>query len=311
MSASVQYYIRGVDGKIFGPVDTATLVDWARDSRIEPAFTVSRDRQNWLPAPRLAELEMNWLVETDPGTFYGPFNRAVVDNLNASGALPAKSRFYRLDDGSSSKDAQCEVGSELAGLTEENSRLNSALAAREKALVELEERFAKQAETTKKTIAFMEAKLAELTAAQTDAGKAAEAELAAAREEIYRARERAERAEANVAEAQERIRESEAKASRAESERETIEKRLSVAETELSDLRSQLEAVTRVTAPVRKDPAPAAEVVVVDVPPKSAPRFGAKGGAGGLAALEAAAARELAAAKKQGLNIGGIFGGRK
>ena len=35
------------------------------------------------------------------------------------------------------------------------------------------------------------------------------------------------------------------------------------------------------------------------------------GGAAGLAALEAAARRELASAKKQGISLGGIFGGKK
>lgn len=280
--AGEEYFIKGGDGKVFGPVAIGTLVEWARDSRVEPTFLVSRDRESWVPAPHVRELEMTWLVEASPGTFYGPFNRAVVDGLLSAGTLPRDVRTYELHTGRADAD---------------KARLEAALAAKTKAVEDLEARAAGQAETTRKTLAFLEAKLAEAAGARRDADKAAGAELAAAQDEIYRLRERCERAEAAAA--------AEGAA------REAADGKLAVAESELADLRSQLEAVTRVSA-VRTAEAVQPEVLVSDAPPpKSSPRFKGNGGAAGLAALEAAARRELAAAKRQGIGIGGIFGGRK
>jgi len=283
------WYVRGADDKLFGPIDTETLVNWARDSRIEPSFSVSKDREQWMPAPLMSELGMVWLVETEPGTFYGPFNRAVVDSLLEAGTLTKSARLYELDTGRAAA---------------ERTRLEVDLAAKTQALADLEARAAKQAETTKKTMAFMEAKLAELSGAQQSAASASDAELAAAREEIYAQRDRAEKAEAKAAEVL-------ARAEKAEAEVSACEKRLAVSETEITDLRQQLETVTRFTAvkSAPKSDVIRPEVVISDAPPpKAAPHFPGMGSSAGLAALEAAARRELAAAKKQGIGLGGLFG---
>ena len=284
-SESAEYYVRGADGKVFGPVDMATLVEWAGDSRIEPATAVSKDQSTWLAAPLVPELGMTWLVETALGTFYGPFSRKVVDGLIEAGTIPRDTRLYELDGGRSSA---------------ERTRLKAELEARDAALADLEKRFSAQAETTKKTMSFLEARVAELTRAQAEASKAAEADRAAEREEVFRTRERADAAEA--------------RALKAEAEREAMAKKLSVMETELSDLKAQLEAVTRLSPAAEAEGSGAVqpEVVISDAPPpRSAARFPGVGSSSGLAALEEAARRELASAKKYGISLGGIFGGKK
>ena len=305
------YYIRGGDGKVFGPVDMPTLVAWARDSRIEPSAAVSQDRESWRPAPHLAELAMEWLVETEPGTFYGPFHKDVVVQLKANGHLPANARLYRLDGApGETPAAPKEPDPECAKLAAECARLTGELEAKASALADLESRAAKQAETTQRTMAFMESKLAERAADV----ESVSSELAAARDEIYRIRERAERAEARVAEVESALGRAEADLASERAGRDALEKRLSVAETEREDVRAQLESVTRLTskaAPVVQSTALQPEVVIDDIPPRTAPRFAGKCAPAGLAALEAAAARELAAAKRQGFSIGGMFGGRK
>ncbi len=282
---NTEYYVRGADGKVFGPVDMATLVEWAGDSRIEPSTSISRDQTTWIAAPLMPELGMTWLVETEPGTFYGPFSRSVVDGLLSAGTIAHETRLYELDGGKSSA---------------ERTRLRAEIDAKAAALADLEKRFADQAETTKKTMAFMEAKVAELTRSQLEANKAANAEREAEREEVFRTRERAEAAEA--------------RAVQAEAARDAIAKKLSVMETELADLKAQLEAVTKFTAPVVAEGSEAIqpEVVISDAPPpRTAAHFPGVGSSAGLAALEAAARRELASAKKHGISIGGIFGGKK
>jgi len=89
------WYIRSEAGSVYGPAKLASLVAWAEEGRIEPSGFVSRDRHEWIPAPQLAELQMKWLVETEPGKIFGPFNRAVVIRLFKEGA-PAGAKAYRL-----------------------------------------------------------------------------------------------------------------------------------------------------------------------------------------------------------------------
>ena len=91
-----EWFVRTEDGRVYGPADVASLVAWAKDGRIEPSGFVSRDRLSWVPAQLMPELEMKWLVETEPGKVFGPFNRALVVSLFSRGAVPAGAKAYRL-----------------------------------------------------------------------------------------------------------------------------------------------------------------------------------------------------------------------
>ena len=93
-----EWYVRSAEGSVYGPTDRVSLVQWAREGRIDPSGYVSRDRKSWLQAPLMPDLEMTWVVETDPGKFYGPFNRAVVVRLAAAGSIPAGANIYRRHD---------------------------------------------------------------------------------------------------------------------------------------------------------------------------------------------------------------------
>ena len=96
MSDSREWFVRTEDGKVYGPADVGSLVSWAKDGRIEPSCFLSRDRINWTPAQLMQELEMEWLVETEPGKVYGPFNRALVISMFAAKSVPTSSKAYRL-----------------------------------------------------------------------------------------------------------------------------------------------------------------------------------------------------------------------
>ena len=91
-----EWFVRTADGSVYGPADVAALVSWAQDGRIEPTGFVSRDRLNWTPAQLMPELEMKWLVETEPGKVFGPFNRALVISLFARKSVPPEAKAYRL-----------------------------------------------------------------------------------------------------------------------------------------------------------------------------------------------------------------------
>ena len=96
MSNSGEWFVRTEDGNVYGPADVSTLVEWAKEGRVEPSCFLSRDRISWTPAQLVPELEMEWLVETEPGRVYGPFNRALVISMFATNAVPASSKAYRL-----------------------------------------------------------------------------------------------------------------------------------------------------------------------------------------------------------------------
>ena len=96
MADTEQWFIRTEDGKVYGPADVAALKEWAKDGRIEPSCFVSTDRITWTPAQLMPELEMKWLVETEPGKFFGPFHRQVVSRLFHDQQVPAHAKAYRL-----------------------------------------------------------------------------------------------------------------------------------------------------------------------------------------------------------------------
>jgi len=94
-----KWYVKNTAGKVFGPIELDALKKWVCDGRVEPLAGISTDLKNWMLAPLKAELEMNWIVENNPGQFYGPTHRLVVDDLIKSGTLNAGARFYVDDRG--------------------------------------------------------------------------------------------------------------------------------------------------------------------------------------------------------------------
>ena len=96
MSDIKEWYVKASDAKVYGPASSAQLVEWVRDGRIEPASLLSRDRISWVPAQTLECLEMKWIVETVPGKLFGPFNRALVIQLQNDGKMPQGAKLYRM-----------------------------------------------------------------------------------------------------------------------------------------------------------------------------------------------------------------------
>ena len=103
MNFGEKWYVRNTAGKVFGPIDFATLQNWVRDGRVEPLAGISENLQDWMLAPLKPELEMDWIVENNPGQFYGPTHRAVVDDFVKSGTLSPGARFYCDDRGKADK----------------------------------------------------------------------------------------------------------------------------------------------------------------------------------------------------------------
>ena len=60
------------DGTIFGPLSFEQLVRWAAQAQIAPHDSISVDQENWMKAPMLPELRMDWIVEVTSERLYGP-----------------------------------------------------------------------------------------------------------------------------------------------------------------------------------------------------------------------------------------------
>jgi len=91
-----KWYARTEDGKVYGPADFASLVQWAEEGRITAASTLSSDLTHWTGARYCPEFAFEWLVEFDSGKTYGPFNRKLVSRLVSENRIPETVRLYRL-----------------------------------------------------------------------------------------------------------------------------------------------------------------------------------------------------------------------
>jgi len=98
-NADSRWFIRIDNGTTYGPVDLATLMEWASQGRVEPDNEISEDQESWQQAESLPELEMDWMAELDDGTVYGPFNIALAPELTNRGVLPANATLKHRETG--------------------------------------------------------------------------------------------------------------------------------------------------------------------------------------------------------------------
>lgn len=88
-----QWFLRIATGTVFGPVSTKGLVVWAEQGRVVPGNEVSTDRESWVSADTVPELEMTWHVEDGAGKVVGPFNRIAAESFLKSGKAPPGARL--------------------------------------------------------------------------------------------------------------------------------------------------------------------------------------------------------------------------
>ncbi|MBO7166890.1 MAG: hypothetical protein J6V88_05120 [Kiritimatiellae bacterium] len=153
---SDQWYVKNSAGKTFGPITLDKLKEWVRDGRIEPLAGISSDLKSWILAPMKPELEMNWVIENNPGQFYGPTHRNVINDLIKAGSLSPSVRFFFDDRGHTEKRIQ-----EMEQMLEERDK---TIAARELTIQELQKtskRKDEQLAETQKVIQQCEARLSE------------------------------------------------------------------------------------------------------------------------------------------------------
>ena len=102
-----RWFLRIPGRKVFGPVTAGRLVQWAEQGRILPDNEVSVDRQNWVPAVSVPELNMCWFVVDGNRNKIGPVNRVAAEAFLKSGQASADACLIK---GDGKNDCEHEVG---------------------------------------------------------------------------------------------------------------------------------------------------------------------------------------------------------
>ena len=171
--------VRLDDGSEYCPVDEGKLLSWAREGRITPSSQISSDGTTLILAPRKPELRMDWLVETAPGEYFGPFHHDVVQGLLDSKKITSETRTFRLSD-KSEPALKSEIGKLKADYERVKSEKETAAERVQSLSAELDKSRVETAESTRRA----EALASELSQNRTDAKVREEALAAASKREV-------------------------------------------------------------------------------------------------------------------------------
>lgn len=90
MESSAKWFLRKhEDSQVFGPVDFAKLKEWTRAAQVSPLDMVSDDRVNWVKAPMLQGLHMDYLIQLGEDSYYGPTTEEAVQEFLRLGEIHA------------------------------------------------------------------------------------------------------------------------------------------------------------------------------------------------------------------------------
>lgn len=94
-----QWYLRKQDGSLFGPLTFEQLESWASTAQIAPHDAISTDQINWIKAPMLPELGMDWLVEVTSERYYGPTTLGAIQEFIQLREIDAETYIINACDG--------------------------------------------------------------------------------------------------------------------------------------------------------------------------------------------------------------------
>jgi hypothetical protein len=87
-AATRQWFLRKYDdGALFGPLPFEQLARWASSAQVAPRDSVSADGENWMKAPMLPELGMDWIVEVTSESLYGPTTLGAIREFMRLGEI--------------------------------------------------------------------------------------------------------------------------------------------------------------------------------------------------------------------------------
>lgn len=82
------HLLKAADREVHGPVTLEQLQSWASEAKIAPMDKVSADnRQSWVRASMVRELQMDWLIEMPDNYLYGPTSVGTIQEFLATGEV--------------------------------------------------------------------------------------------------------------------------------------------------------------------------------------------------------------------------------
>ena len=100
MDVSVWYLRKASDGSVFGPLTFQQLQQWAADAQVSPMDRVSSNQNNWMKAPMLPELQMDYIVEVGDEQYYGPTTLGALAEFVGAGEINGETSVTNCKDGS-------------------------------------------------------------------------------------------------------------------------------------------------------------------------------------------------------------------
>jgi len=115
-AATRQWFLRKhEDGTVFGPIIFEQLARWASSAQVAPRDSVSSDGENWMKAPMLAELGMDWIVEITSERLYGPTTLGSLREFLRLSEIDENSFVINACDGT--RQQIRDIAPQLAGVT--------------------------------------------------------------------------------------------------------------------------------------------------------------------------------------------------
>jgi hypothetical protein len=88
------WYLRKFEDQTeFGPLPFPQLQKWAASAQIAPQDLVSDDGKVWIKAPMVPELAMDYLVQIQDRTYYGPTSSGAILEFYALGEISRQTRI--------------------------------------------------------------------------------------------------------------------------------------------------------------------------------------------------------------------------
>ena len=160
--------MKSEDGSVFGPISTSQLEEWANSAQISPQDKISSDEKNWLKAPLVSFLKMDFLLETAPDQFYGPTTAGTIKEFLEAGEVTKETLVINSQDGSIKVVGDMELIPLIEDSVEAEQPIKTSLrSSLQQRIRELEETLMSERrarEHSEKLLAKLEAKLTEIAA---------------------------------------------------------------------------------------------------------------------------------------------------
>lgn len=148
-SDKTSWMIKNAEGQIFGPASLETIKEWAAGGRIGPLDEISTDKQSWQGVRTLPELELHWVAEIEPGSFYGPVHRRALEELVQQGVVSDTAVLFKLTTIATDNQSQ-SLQQEVKQLTGELAKLEKKQKSSERKLEKQNQELEKQKQELEK-----------------------------------------------------------------------------------------------------------------------------------------------------------------